>query len=380
MRRMAGVVLFLIFVQSSNAQHTHSHVADRAVDFPDVPGYETLTCDFHMHTVFSDGSVWPDIRVEEAVRDSLDCIAITDHLEYQPHADDIPHPDRNRSFDLAAEYAEDHDLIVLRGAEVTRAMPPGHTNAIFIEDANPLLVDDVVEAFREADRQGGFIFWNHPHWTAQRPDGVATLTDLHRTLIEEGLLDGIEVANDVTYSDEALQIALNHDLVILGTSDIHGLVDWEYDVPQGGHRPVTLVFAEERSAAGIRAALDARRTTVWFENTLIGRPDVLIPLIDASITAKPTEYEEESSVLAVMLENHSDAMFVLRNRSDYTFYDAADVVLLEPASNMTLFVKTLERGADIDLTFEVLSALTAPNVHPEITLRVDVDQDGPREE
>ena len=42
-----------------------------------------------MHSVFSDGSVWPDIRVEEAKKDGLDVIAITEHLEYQPWKDDI---------------------------------------------------------------------------------------------------------------------------------------------------------------------------------------------------------------------------------------------------------------------------------------------------
>ncbi|MYF39513.1 MAG: hypothetical protein F4221_01455 [Rhodothermaceae bacterium] len=49
---------------------------NRTIDFPDVPGYYTLTCDLHMHTVFSDGSVWPNIRVQEAHRDGLDAIAI----------------------------------------------------------------------------------------------------------------------------------------------------------------------------------------------------------------------------------------------------------------------------------------------------------------
>ena len=44
------------------------------IEFPDVPGYLTLKCDLHMHTVFSDGSVWPNIRVQEALRDGLDAI------------------------------------------------------------------------------------------------------------------------------------------------------------------------------------------------------------------------------------------------------------------------------------------------------------------
>ena len=56
---------------------------NRAIEFPNIPGYLTLKCDLHMHTVFSDGSVWPDIRVEEAVKDGLDAIATTEHFELQ---------------------------------------------------------------------------------------------------------------------------------------------------------------------------------------------------------------------------------------------------------------------------------------------------------
>ncbi len=32
----------------------------------EVAGYEVLKCDFHTHTMFSDGEVWPTVRVEEA--------------------------------------------------------------------------------------------------------------------------------------------------------------------------------------------------------------------------------------------------------------------------------------------------------------------------
>ena len=210
----------------------------RKMKFPDIPGYLTLKCDFHMHTVFSDGSVWPDIGVEEAIKDGLDAIALTEHLEYQPHSEDIPHPDRNRAHQVAVDYFKGGDLIIINGSEVTRDMPPGHSNAIFINDANKLLQDDPIHVFREAKNQGAFVFWNHPHWTSQAKDGIARLTDMHRQMIKERLLDGIEVVNDRTYSAEALQIALDNDLAIIGTSDIHGLVDWRYNVPEGGHRPI----------------------------------------------------------------------------------------------------------------------------------------------
>ena len=237
---------------------SHAHSAgngSRDIEFPNVPEYQTLKADLHIHTVFSDGSVWPNIRVQEAVKDGVDAIAMTDHLEYQPHADDIPHPDRNRSYEIARSSADNHDLVVINGSEITREMPPGHANAIFLKDANRLLKDDPMAVFKEAKRQGAFTFWNHPMWTAQKPSGIASLTAMHRRLIRDDLLQGIEVANHTTYSAEALEIALEHDLTILGTSDIHGLIDWDYEVNRGGHRPVTLVFATEHSKEAIKEAI-----------------------------------------------------------------------------------------------------------------------------
>ena len=358
-------------MQANGQQHAHHH-PDRVIDFPDIPGYLTLKTDLHIHTVFSDGSVWPDIRVEEAVRDGLDAIAITDHLEYQPHLDDIPHPDRNRSFEIAAGDAEDGDMIVINGSEVTRSMPPGHTNAVFIEDANPLLLDDPIAVFREARRQEAFIFWNHPMWTSQVPSGQATLTDMHRQLIDEGLLNGIEVVNERSYSDEALQIALDHDLTIMGTSDIHGLIDWQYEVPYG-HRPVTLVFATERTAAGLKDALMERRTAVWFDDMLIGREDWVVPLIMSSLSVNDVAYQGESNVLDVYIENSSDAEFVLDNRGDFAFHAHGDLVRIAPNGSTRLQVKTVDRLGAIELPFEVLNAVTAPNVHPLITLEIAVE-------
>ncbi len=368
----ALALLLTVVADAARAQPHHHHHAERVIDFPDVPGYLTLKTDLHIHTVFSDGSVWPDIRVEEAVRDGLDAIAMTDHLEYQPHRDDIPHPDRNRSFQVAVEEAEGSDLIVINGSEITRSMPPGHANAVFIEDANPLLQDDPLAVFREARRQDAFIFWNHPAWTAQAPTGVATLTEMHHQLIDEGLLNGIEVVNELTYSDEALQIALDHGLTILGTSDIHGLIDWQYDVPHG-HRPVTLVFATERSADGLKEALMEGRTAVWFDDMLIGREEWIAPLITASVTVDSAAYQEDTSVLDVYLGNGSDAEFVLANRSDFGFHAHGELVRVKPNGTTRLQVKTGESLDALALPFEVLNAVTAPNEHPVVTLEISVE-------
>ena len=95
----------LLIISCCAVLHAQQLSSNREITFPDLDNYLTLVCDFHTHSVFSDGSVWPDIRVEEAERDKIDVLAVTEHLEYQPHINDIPHPDRNRSYQLATKYS-----------------------------------------------------------------------------------------------------------------------------------------------------------------------------------------------------------------------------------------------------------------------------------
>nr|MBD3623773.1 hypothetical protein [Sunxiuqinia sp.] len=72
-----GVMNFDEFRSSKKRQIIH---------IPNIPGYQTLKCDFHMHTVFSDGKVWPIVRAHEAWREGMDAIAITDQSEHTPHS------------------------------------------------------------------------------------------------------------------------------------------------------------------------------------------------------------------------------------------------------------------------------------------------------
>ncbi len=343
---------------------------DRTMVLPDIPGYFTMKCDFHMHTVFSDGNVWPGIRVEEALKDGLDAISITDHLEYQPHSKDIPHPDRNRGYELALQKAKAKNLIVINGAEITRGMPPGHLNAIFINDANTLLQNDVMEVFKEAKNQGAFVFWNHPHWTSQKPDGMAELTEMHKQLIKEGVINGIEIVNDKSFSDEAFQIAIDNDLTIMGTSDIHGLIEWQYKIIEGKHRPVTLVFAKEKSEESIKEGLINHRTAVWFDNTLVGESEFLVPLIQNSLNIKKAEYRGRSKVLSAYVENNSGIDYIFENQSDETLHSHADIILLKAHSATLIQIKTIEKLSSFSLRLKVLNALTAPKEHPEIVLNI----------
>jgi len=236
-----------------------------------------------------------------------------------------------------------------------------------------LLIEDPVAAFEEANRQGAFTFWNHPNWIAQRKDGVATLTDMHRDLIRRKLLHGIEVVNDLTISKEAFQIALDNNLTVMGTSDIHGLVDWQYDLHKGGHRPVTLVLATERTPAAMKSALMTGRTVAWFENTLVGREENVRAVVEASLEITTAAYYGASAVLELTINNGSDATYLMENLGDYSFQSDLGPITLAPNGTTTIQVMTGKQLKTLSLEFEVLNALVAPEKALEISLEVTTE-------
>lgn len=395
MFRIQSCFLSVLLTLSSVAYGHGSHQpvvgdpAGRFISFPDGASFKVLTLDPHTHSVFSDGHVWPYIRVEEALRDGLDAFAVTEHLEYQPHLADIPHPDRNRSVAEARSSAEATDLIIIAGSEITRDQPVGHINALFVTDANALVrwpqglpqgdvrahyeaakAFDAETILREARAQEAFVFLNHPHWPAQQSDGLATPSAFHQSMFDQGLIQGIEVANGADYSEEAFALALENNLTIIGTSDIHNLIDWDYPPAEGAHRPVTLVLAEDRSEAAIKAALLERRTVAWFKNLLIGRERDVEAIVGASISVDSAAYQPGRELLNVVLRNHSDATFELENRSSYTFMSQGDDLKLPAHGTLELVVKTGQRLNAVALPFAVRNALVAPKTHARWVLNL----------
>ena len=327
-------------------------------------GVSLVSTDLHIHTAFSDGSVWPNLRVEEALKEGLDLISITDHLEYQPHRSDLPNPDRNRSFDIAQKTANNSELTIIRGAEITRSMPPGHINAVFIENANKLLFpDDPIAGIKEANRQKGFVFWNHPNWEAHRKDVIARLDPLHIELIKEKLLHGIEVVNHITFSEEAIDIALENDLTMIGTSDVHKLTAWDFDIPQGGHRPMTFVLSKNESLNEIKKALFEGKTIVWFKELLIGKEEHLREVVKANLTASAPTYNKDELIAKIVLENHSANTLHLKYTGPYTFHQDGTIFKIDPYSKKTLEVKTLEVKTSLEFPFELLNGLIGQKKH-----------------
>ena len=296
---MLTVSLLILAVTMSTAQK-------KIVNLPDLPGYVTLKCDFHIHTVFSDGQVWPLNRVDEAIRDGLDAISITDHLEYTPKKDFIP-VDHNAAWKLSEAYAKERNLILVHGTEITRSMPPGHFNALFIKDANLIAKDSVWDNFEEAIKQGAFLLWNHPGWKAQEPDGIPKLYDIHKKLIKNGWLHGIELYNGESHYPLVFDMCEKNNITLVGTSDVHGIISEQYKDPD--HRPMTLVFAKERSHDSLKEAMFAGRTMVYFGDTLAAK----------EVYAKPFFYQC-ISVGKPFHQNDKTIFFEVTNKSDVPFY------------------------------------------------------------
>ncbi|MDX2267494.1 MAG: hypothetical protein NW208_05270 [Bryobacter sp.] len=242
---------------------------------PDFGGYKTLKCDFHMHTVFSDGVVWPDTRMYEAWRDGLDCLAITDHDDYHPHKETVS-VDLSNPHKIAAPVAEKLGLLLVPGFEITKG--DLHVNALFVKDFNATAGKPLLPSLEIAKAQGAFLFWNHPGWKG-RKDWYPEIDEAHK----KGLIQGVEVINTGKLEEQTLPWIEEKKLTILSNTDVHQLVEY----PAGMHRDsITLVFAKTRDLDGIREALDARRTIAWRNDEVWGASTLLGQLIEASISTR----------------------------------------------------------------------------------------------
>ena len=83
-------------------------------------------------------------------------------------------------------------------------------NALFIQDANKLDLPDPVDAIKAAVAQGAFILWNHPGW----PDDQTTMYDIHKELINNKLIHGVELTNGFNWYPRVMVWAKEYGLTI----------------------------------------------------------------------------------------------------------------------------------------------------------------------
>jgi 3',5'-nucleoside bisphosphate phosphatase len=340
----AWMLLILVTLQSfsqnlNNIQleHMRQQSVRKEINLPDILGYTTLKGDFHMHSVFSDGIVWPTLRVDEAWQEGLDAIAITEHIEHRPHREFVK-GDHNSPYEIALPRAQQLDIILIRSGEITRSMPPGHLIAMFLDDLNALETPDVIDALQVAADQGAFIFWCHPGWKAQQPDTTLWMQE-HQNILDKGLMHGIEVFNEKEWYPIALDWGLKKDLAILGFSDIHAVTSHYYDLTNG-HRPMTLIFAKDRSEEAIKDAMFNGRTVAWFDNKLAGKEEYLRAIFDASVTFKDTGHEQRGKKLVKVQNHFAIPFFVTDNEGNSTILPAEKEIVVPIQAGTTSFEVT----------------------------------------
>lgn len=338
------------------------------VSIPDVNGYKVLKCDFHQHTVFSDGHVWPNVRVQEAALDGLDAIAITDHMEYTPKKGDVT-VNNDRPYEIAKTDAQKEDIILIKGTEITRKTPPGHFNAIFIGSTAGYLTDNSKnetdrEAVMKADAQNAFIFWNHPGWQPGIEGSYEWLPFIE-DLYKNKALNGIEVINGTGMHMKALDWCIDKNLTVMGTTDIHNLISLSYDNTRDYvHRTMTLVMAKDRSPESIREALDAGRTVAWASKYLAGKEENVRNLFNACVKLMPSHFSEKrnngTEVKYYQIRNNSDLYFEM----ELTSGNGTKRIVLYPESSQIITAD----GGQNSLTYDVVTTYVRSNKHLSVNL------------
>lgn len=346
---------------------------------PQVNGYNVYKADLHIHTIYSDGHVSPEFRVIEAWNDGLDVLAITEHIEYRNLEKDmlefmagyvkknaeavnwniVSEPadgrgiqtDLDMSVRLAQKAAEKYGLTIIPGAEISRAPETtGHFNVLFTTDNDAIYHPDPLESMKNAKAQGALLIHNHPGW--RRPS--LDMIEFEKKIYPMGILDGIEVMNQLDFYPRALERAREYGLYVTSNTDMHTST-YEYYRLNGALRNMTLIFAKDKSLESLKEAMKARRTLAYSFGTIAGEEQLLVDFFNASVSYEPV-YVDADGVRTYELRNNSSF--------SYTLNFGADPVLLEPLSVVR---RTVEAGKEIK--FEVLNMWYAKDAHPIIEIK-----------
>jgi hypothetical protein len=363
-------LLFFGFIFSITGVSSAQLASRKEIKIPDIPGYQTLKCDLHMHTVFSDGLVWPTVRADEAWREGLDVIAVTDHIEYKPFEADIP-VNFHRSYDIVRQRADIYGLLTICAAEITREMPPGHFNCLFLSNIDALDKEDFFEAVQAAAGQGAFIVWNHPGW---RQEGTIPIWyDEHTRLFESKLMHGMEIVNTDEYYPLAFQWCLEKKITMIGCSDIHSPVLMDYDLRDGGHRPMTLVFAKDRTLEAVKDALIDGRTVVYNGNNLMGGEKFLKAIFEESIEIKVNPATiKYGKIHYVSVTNYSQIPYELVAHGELEGYSFPEKIVLWPERTVILDIrnKTGTGLEQVRLPYLVTNLMIAPETGTPVELKI----------
>lgn len=345
---------------------------------PQVRGFNIYKADLHNHTIFSDGSVTPEFRIQEAWHDGLDVIAVTEHVEYRPYEGKMMNfltgyvpknvksansnvirseatdagilSDLNYPVKLYQAAAKAYGITVIPGAEITREPTTiGHYNALFTKDNNTIYAKDPLQSIRNAKAQGAIVMQNHPGWRRTTLD----MMEFEEKVYAANLIDGIEIMNSDEFYPRAITRALKNKFFMASNTDIHGSTAEDYVLGGDGTRNMTFIFAQENTLEALREALEARRTLAYSHGTLAGEESLLVDLFKASVATKVIQKAANGSK-TVQLTNNSSIKYTLR-------FGNANPVILNPFTSIRA-----TSGKDGKLAVKVENMWCGEDAHPVV--------------
>lgn len=364
--------------------HSQQSRQRREIILPEVNGFTVYKADLHTHSIFSDGSVTPEFRVEEAWLEGLDVLAITEHLEYRPYEqkmvnflnDLLPEgtkatntniigtgktdkngikSDLNYPVRLAEAAAKGYGLTIIPGIEITRTPETiGHFNALFTTDNNIIHDEDPMKAFRNAHAQGALVMNNHPGWRRQN----LNMSEPERNAYAEKLIDGVEVMNGGEFYPTVIDYAIKQGVFIASNTDIHGSSAEEYFVTTEGAvmRNMTFIFAKDKSLPSLKEALKARRTLAYSFGTVAGEESLLKDFFKASVAAKVVYTNPSNGSRTVSLTNNSSIPYTIR-------IGGGNLTTLNPFCSVRTTV-----AKDAKLVVKVENMWSGKDSHPQVEI------------
>ena len=184
---------------------------------------------------------------------------------------------------MALKAAQNYpELTIIKGVEISREpVHIGHYCALFTTDNNAIYSTDDAQAIRNARAQGAIITHNHPGWERT----TCEMTEFHKKVYGEGLIDGVEVANGSSFYPDMVRRAVENKLYIVSATDIHATSSSLYG-KQNFFREMTLIFAKDKSEQSLRKALLSQKTLGYCGGYIIGEESLLAKFFQASVTAK----------------------------------------------------------------------------------------------
>ena len=185
--------------------------------------------------------------------------------------------------------------------------------------------------------------------------------EIHKKLIAKGWLHGIEFFNDVEYYPVVFNMCREYNLAMMGNSDIHGIISEAYNKPEYINRPMTLVFAKERSHDSLRKL--CLQDALWLVQGYTCRKGRICKTIFLSVL-----FQSENHIT----QDEDNIYFEVINKSDIPFYlingikDAPAEITLA-ANSVTRIV--VSKKVKSPLVYDVRNILTGEKDVLKIELR-----------